>query len=72
MLVDDYCVNRLMWPSAICINSVVVTHQASQLGVLQSPYNLSPPCSPPLVNNLGLNKSVPKPHSHIYFESKSD
>ena len=47
MLVDNYCVIWLMWPSARCISSIVVVHQALQLGVLQSSLVLFPSSPPP-------------------------
>ena len=60
MLVVDYQYHRPLWSLAWCISSVAVVHQAPQLGVLQSPYDLSPPSSLPPVKDLGLNKSVSK------------
>ena len=71
-LVDDYCINRPMWPLAKCISSVVVVHQAPQLGVLQSPFD-SVLLAPHLLrkSSADLGESL-RLSSHPYFESKSD
>ena len=61
MLVDDYCVTRPMWPLATCISSVVVAHQAPQLGVLQSSLD-----SPPIVPHL-----LQRPLVHVKSASTS-
>ena len=60
MPVVDYQYHRLLWSLAGCISSLVIAHQAPQLGVLQLPYDLPLPSPPPLEKDLGLDKSVPQ------------